>query len=145
MSSMSSADAAIGCWDDKAHYSFWRPITAIREAAADGNEATEPQADWLPLFDSPPYPDHPSGYNCFAAAMMQAARNFFRTDTVTFDLTSSLTGTTRTYTRFSAVLVDTIEGRLCNGFHFRTPDVHGALLGQNVANWVTGNFFKRIR
>ena len=31
MTSMSGADALIGCWDDKDHYSFWRPITAIRK------------------------------------------------------------------------------------------------------------------
>ena len=51
LSSMSGADALINCWDDKAHYSFWRPITAIREAANDGNPSTEPQAtgcrSWL--------------------------------------------------------------------------------------------------
>src|SRR5262245_27343955 len=27
---LTAADAAINCWDDKAHYAFWRPITAIR-------------------------------------------------------------------------------------------------------------------
>jgi hypothetical protein len=27
-------------WRDKARYSFWRPVTAIHEAASDGNDAT---------------------------------------------------------------------------------------------------------
>jgi hypothetical protein len=144
MTSMSSADGLIGCWDDKDYWSFWRPITAIREAASDGNDATAPQADWLPLIPTPPYPDHPSGYNCFSGAMMYAAKRFFGTDNIGFTLTSSLTGTTRTYTRFTSVLTDTINARIYLGIHFRTPDVQGARLGRNTANWVGDHYFESI-
>ena len=31
---LAAADAAIGCWNNKYHWNTWRPITAIREAAA---------------------------------------------------------------------------------------------------------------
>ena len=34
---LAAADAAIGCWNNKYHWNTWRPITAIREAASDGN------------------------------------------------------------------------------------------------------------
>jgi PAP2 superfamily len=141
MTSMSSADGAIGCWDSKNAWSFWRPITAINDTADDGNTATEPQAGWAPLRPNPPYPDEPSGYNCFSGAMMHAARNYFGTDAITFQLTSTLTSTTRTYTSFTSVLVETINARVWNGLHFRTADVHGALLGEHVANWVAAHFF----
>lgn len=143
MLSVSTADAMIGCWNDKAHWNFWRPITAIRLADTDGNAATTPQTDWLPLFPTPPYPDHPSGYNCFAASMMAAGKAFFGTDRVRISLTSPATGTTRTYTRLSHVVRDTINGRIYTGFHFRTPDVQGAQLGRNTAIWVTDRFFER--
>lgn len=143
MSSMSSADSLINCWDDKAYWHFWRPITAIQLAASDGNLATSPQGDWLPLLPTPPYSDHPSGYNCFTAGMMYAAKAFFRTDRVTFELNSSTTMTARTYTRFSAVLKDTIPARVYQGLHFRNPDVQGAGLGKKVANWVAEHFFER--
>ena len=33
----SATVAAIGCWNDKYYWQFWRPITAIREADTDGN------------------------------------------------------------------------------------------------------------
>ena len=36
---LTAADALITVWDDKAHYGFWRPITAIRAADTDGNAA----------------------------------------------------------------------------------------------------------
>ena len=38
------ADAAIGCWDAKYRYVFWRPITAIT-AADDGNPDTVSDPD----------------------------------------------------------------------------------------------------
>jgi hypothetical protein len=144
MLSSASADALIGCWDDKDHWSFWRPITAIHEAANDGNPATTADPDWAPLLPTPPYPDHPSGYNCFAGAMMYTGRAFFGTDSVPFSLTSPLTMTTRSYTRFTAVLTDTISARIYNGFHFRNPDVQGAGLGRNVAKWVKDHYFERV-
>ena len=43
----------IGCWYNKELWSNWRPQTAIREAANDGNPATSPDADWLSLFATP--------------------------------------------------------------------------------------------
>jgi len=36
------------------HFRFWRPYTAIRRADADGNPATEPDPDWLPLLWTSP-------------------------------------------------------------------------------------------
>jgi hypothetical protein len=143
--SLSSADAIIGCWEDKVHWLFWRPITAIRQAADDDNPLTEPQADWLPLFATPPYPDHPSGFNCLTASMMHAARGFFGTDQVAIQVTSPGSNTTRTYERFTAVIADAIEGRILTGFHFRTPDVQGAELGRNVAAWVQAHELGRVK
>jgi hypothetical protein len=143
MLSVSTADALIGCWDDKEHWNFWRPITAIREAASDNNPNTSPQADWEPMLPTPPYPDHPSGYNCFTGAMMHAGKAFFGTDRVRLSLTSPATMTTRTYTRLTRVIQDTIDARIYLGFHFRTPDVQGAELGRKVANWVSSRFFER--
>ncbi len=47
-------DAGIACFDDKYHFRFWRPYTAIRRAGEDGNDGTEPDPDWLPLLWTPP-------------------------------------------------------------------------------------------
>ena len=143
MLSVSTADALIACFDDKDHYSFWRPITAIRHASEDGNPNTAEQADWLPFMVTPPYPDHPSGFNCAAGAMMYAGKAFFGTDRVAITLTSPAGTAPRTYTRLTAVLKDTIDARIWLGFHFREPDVQGAKLGRNVANYVATHYFER--
>ena len=42
MENLAAADAAIGCWNDKYYWQFWRPITAIREADTDGNPQPRP-------------------------------------------------------------------------------------------------------
>ena len=39
------ADGYIASWEVKYHYSFWRPITAIREGDNDGNPATAGRLD----------------------------------------------------------------------------------------------------
>jgi len=144
-SSVSAADALIGCWDNKEHWLFWRPQTAIRLADQDGNPATEADPNWTAQFQNPGYPDNPSGFNCFAAGWFYAARQYFGTDKVSFSLTSAgtppLPGSTRSYTRFTGVIKDGIEGRILIGFHFRSADVQGAWLGKKVAQWVDKHYF----
>ena len=144
LTSMASADALIGCWNDKNFWNFWRPQTAIQQAEHDGNPATEADTEWLSFFQTPGYPDHPSGYNCFTAGMMHAAKRFFGSDQTDLDLTSPGTTppTTRHYDRFTDVIKDTIEGRIYTGFHFRTPDVQGAWLGARAANWAASHYFQ---
>lgn len=143
---VSGADAIIGCWDDKEFWSVWRPITAIQQGDMDGNSRTVGDPTWNSLVPSPPYPDHPSGYNCVTGAFMHAAKNVFGTDKVSFDLVRLTPGqpdVVRSYQRFTDVIKDTIDARIWLGIHFRTPDVQGAELGHETADWISRGFFGR--
>ena len=155
--SMASADALIGCWANKKLWHNWRPQTAIREAANDGNPATDPVDGWLSLFATPGYPDNPSGYNCYTAGLWHSARLFFGTDKYSFQLSSpgvpanpavgnpvGVPGSIRSYTRFTGVIDDTIEGRILNGYHFRSTDVQGAWLGKKAAQWLDKHYFAPV-
>lgn len=155
--SMAGADALIGCWNDKGHYLVWRPQTAIRLALDDGNALTSPDPDWLSLFATPGYPEHPSGFNCYTGGFWHSVRLFFRTDKVSFSLTSpgvpanaaagnpvGVAGSTRNYIRFTGVIDDTIDGRIYTGFHFRTPEVQGAWIGKKAAQWVDKHYFAPV-
>src|SRR5436309_6037201 len=115
MTNLAAADAAIGCWNDKYYWQFWRPIAAIREADTDGNPATQADPTWLPLFDpatpvpfpplvTPPFPDHPSGHACGTSAIVHTLQNFFETDKIAFSAFSNKSGTTRSFDRFSDAL-----------------------------------------
>jgi hypothetical protein len=153
--SMAGADALISCWNNKKLWYAWRPATAIHEAANDGNPLTSPDPNWTSLFAVPGYPDEPSGYNCYTGGFWQSARYFFGTDKFEFSLTSpgvpanaaagnpiGVPGSTRSYARFTDVIDDTINGRILNGFHFRTADVHGAWIGKKTAQWIDKHFFE---
>lgn len=140
---LSGADAAIACWDDKAYWSFWRPITGIR--VDDGDPKTVADPGWTPLITNPPYPDHPSGYNCQSGAFMHAAKAFFDRK-IAFSLTANLASgpVTRPYDRFTDVVDDTIEARIWLGIHFRSADVDGAWIGKRAANWLAENSFRPV-
>ncbi len=142
MTSMSSADSFISCWNNKDFYEFWRPQTAIQEAATDGNPNTTADPGWMSLFPTPGYPDWPSGYNCFSAAMMHAGKAFFGTNDVAFDITNA--NATRSYTRFTGYIADSIDGRILTGFHFRTADELGAFIGEKAARWVNRHEFGAV-
>lgn len=145
MLNMSGADALINCWDDKAQWSFWRPTTAIRQGDLDGNPKTEADPTWTALSGIPPYPDHPSGYNCITGAFMHTAADFFGKKPLTFDMVRIVAGEpnqTRTYRQFTDVIDDTIDARVYIGIHFRAPDVQGAEIGKDVARWLDQNFFR---
>jgi hypothetical protein len=143
MEYLTAADTLIAVWDDKARWLFWRPITAIREAAADGNPATEADPGWLPLINNPPYPDHPSGLASVVSAMCESLADFFRTDRIWFRATSMSSGTTRSFGRLSAATEEVIDARVWSGIHFRNADEDGARIGKEVARWRDRHFFDK--
>lgn len=146
MLNMAGADALINCFNDKAHWNFWRPITAIRNADLDGNPKTVADPTWTPMIATPPYSEHASGYNCVTAAFMHTAEAFFGHGPSTFTLVRLQPDTpavTRTYARFTDVIDDTIDARVYQGVHFRAADVQGAKIGKDVAGWATKHLFQR--
>ena len=159
MTNLAAADGSIGCWNDKAYWSFWRPITAIREAASDGNPATEADPNWLPLFDpsvpvsgpplvTPGFPDHPAGHTCISGATVHALQAFFGTDKVSFTAVSNKCSpapcTSRSFDRFSDALKEIIDARVWGGIHFRTADVQGAVLGTKVVRYMEKHYFQPV-
>src|SRR5262245_25793953 len=133
---LSGADALITCWQSKARYSFWRPITAIRLGDGDGNPNTDGDPNWTSAIANPPYPDHTSGYNCATGSYMQAAELYFGTERTSFTLQHAADPSSRTYQHFRDVWDDTIDARVYQGIHFRSADEQGAQIGRDVARWV---------
>jgi hypothetical protein len=133
---LTGADAFITCWEDKAHWSFWRPVTAIRLGNDDGNQKTAGDTGWTPAIGNPPYPEHASGYNCATGSLMEVAESYFGHGRTTFTLVHPVNGTTRTYEHFRDVWDDTIDARIYQGIHFRSADEQGVGIGRDVARWV---------
>jgi hypothetical protein len=142
---VSAADALIACWDSKFHYSFWRPVTAIPAADLDGNPKTIADPSWLPLIVTPPHPEYPSAHGSFTAAYAEILRYFFGTKNVTVTLTSTVTGTSRTFDSTNELIKEIIEARIYGGIHYRTACVQGKIIGKKVADWVTAYFFQPVK
>ena len=140
---LTAADALISAWNDKARYSFWRPITAIREADTDGNPHTVADPHWLPLIATPPYPENASGHSSLSGSIVATMQDFFGTDRIGWTDTNN-GGFTRSFTRFSQAIDEVVDARVWSGIHFRYADEDGAKIGRQVARFRDGHFFERV-
>ena len=145
MASIAEADAAIACFDEKAAWSRWRPVTAIQLADTDGNPDTAAEPDWLPLLVTPAHPDYTSGHTCRTAATMGALAAFFHRDTIAFSAYSADSGTTRSFTSFSQAVTEVIDARVWGGIHTRSADVAGATIGVGVTRYLLAHAFQPSR
>ncbi len=147
LANMATADALITAWDNKLAYPTWRPVTAIHEAASDGNPKTGADLNWRPFLNTPNYPEYASGANNLTAAMTRTMELFFGTDRMTFDVTTlnaNAQQKTRTYHRFSDAQRDMVEVRVYQGVHFRFSDTLGRTQGRAVADWTFDRFLRPI-
>jgi hypothetical protein len=103
---VSMMDAGSASWETKYFYSFWRPVTGIREAdpgtgptgIGDPNPDTKGDPDFVPLGApasnlagndfTPPFPAYPSGHATFGGAIFEVMRRFFGTDDIPFTFVS---------------------------------------------------------
>ncbi len=132
------ADGVIAFYDAKYTYNFWRPVTAIRAAAADGNPGTVADPKWLPeVGKTTPDPSYPGAHAVISSAAQTVLASFFGTDQFTFAVTSEvLAGVQRSFTTFSAAAEEATASRIFAGVHFRTDLVAGTQLGKEVAGFV---------
>ncbi len=138
---MMLADVAIVTWDTKYTYGLWRPVTAIREAADDGNPATDPDAEWLSLIGTPPFPAYTSGHSTFSAAAAELLALWLGGDDVTFEVTSEgLPGVTRTYGALSEAAAEAGASRIYGGIHYDFDNTAGQATGRAIARRVHALF-----
>jgi hypothetical protein len=129
LANIAIVDAGIACFEAKYHFRFWRPYTAIRRAAEDGNDRTEPDPNWLPLlwpapedgpptFLIPPIPDYPSAAASTSAAAAEVLRASFDDDTPFSVTSTTLPGKTRHFRGFRHAAREAGMSRVYGGIHF---------------------------
>jgi hypothetical protein len=138
-------DAQITTWNSKYFYNFWRPVTAIRAADTDGNPATDPDPEWLPLVVTPGHPEYPAAHPTVSGALAHATEAFFGTKRVHVRLTStSVPPASLTELHFFStddMIKHVIDGRIYGGMHYRTSGVHGSVIARKVAHYVAKHYF----
>jgi hypothetical protein len=141
---MAMADAYIAGWDSKLHYNFWRPYTAIRAAANDGNDATSADQAWEPSEPTPPIQDYPSTHSALGNAGATVLAKLLGNNTP-FSMTSFTAvpqGATRTFASFSQAADENASSRVMAGIHFRFSCTAGQQMGTKIGNWVVDNYLQ---
>ncbi len=119
---MTIHDALRVSFTGKFLYGLWRPVTAIREAARDGNAATEPDPNWVALIPNPPYPAYPGNMACVGASSSRLLARAFGRDDVRFSVTWSVAdgpGVTKVYNGFHQLADEEARSRIYAGIHFQ--------------------------
>ena len=138
------ADAVISIWNAKNMYNTWRPITAIRNANIDGNDATPADAAWTPVLPTPPFQEYPSGHSGASGAAAAQLSSFYGNNTP-FSVTSDgLPGITRIYASFSDAVADVALARIAGGIHFRFACDVAAQMGAAIAAQATTTRMTRL-
>ncbi|MFO1190111.1 MAG: vanadium-dependent haloperoxidase [Alphaproteobacteria bacterium] len=140
------ADAAIVCWDAKYFYEFWRPVTAIANAATDGNPLTEADPDWLPLIVTPNFPEYTSGHSTFSSAAAEILALFFANDEIAFTIGSDgLPGVFRDFDSFSEAAQEAGRSRIYGGIHYEFSNQDAQASGRALADFIFESLLEPVR
>ncbi len=153
---MAIFDAYVSSFDNKFFYNHWRPYTAIRWAANDGNPDTAPEPTWTNLHrHTYAFPSYPSAHGTACAAAMSAFEEVFGDEYAfvmripmvdvagPFSEKIEMQPATRTFSRFSDAAMECALSRVYLGIHFRYDSVEGVDLGTRVGRNVVESLLAR--
>jgi PAP2 superfamily len=135
------ADAYIAVMDAKYHYEFWRPITAIRNGDTDDNPATERDATWQPIDNTPMHPEYPCAH-CIGSATLAAVVEaiFGSADVPEITMTSATApGVARRWTNLRTYADEVANARIWAGFHYRFSNQAAQDMGRKLGAYVVQN------
>ena len=139
------ADAAIGCFNAKYTYNFWRPVTAITVGGANPELVADPT--FATPFPTPPHPEYPSAHSCVTTALATLIEAYFRTPNVHFVVDSVVFPGgphTHVFDNIRDLPEEVFWARIYTGFHYYQSLQDGAALGRAVAAQVVTTHFKRV-
>lgn len=154
-----SADALMSVLNQKYHFLFWRPVTAIDPTSVtadefgpspgfdDGNRATVEQAGWRPLLTVPNHPEYPGAHGTNTSAMAEVFSEFLGTDQIDLDIRGSTNATgnldrVRHFDTADELRADVVDARVWGGLHYRFSTEAGVQLGRKVAQYGLNHAFK---
>jgi len=138
LSAVALADAYVAVLDAKYHYEFWRPITAIRNGDNDDNPATERDATWQPIDNTPMHPEYPCAHCIGSAALGAVVETVLGSaDVPEIAMTSpTAPGVTHRWTNLRVYAAEVSNARIWAGFHYRFSTVVGADMGRKLGEYV---------
>jgi hypothetical protein len=126
--SLALADAFISCWDEKYRSKLVRPESVINEYV---------DKEWLPLLQTPPFPEYTSGHSVASAACATVLTKLIGTDFAYSDSTEVEFGLpVRKYTSFEHAAEEASISRLYGGIHYRPAITNGVKQGKKIGELV---------
>ena len=141
-----------------AYYFYsWRPETAIRLAATDGNSKTDGDASWLPALSetptnvTPSVPGYPNGYAAYGGTTAEILHLFFNSDETSIDIASTSTNPAISdpnpalhFTTFSEAATSNSLSMIYSGWDFRKSVLDGETMGRHIADYVFSHAFREV-
>ena len=129
-------DVMLASVDSKLFYNFWRPLTAIRNAADDNNPATEPDPNWEPLITTPNHPEYPCAHCTQAAATATLMKTEYGNKPpagVRIASKSSPNLATQVHPTWDKWAEEVSASRTLGGVHYRFSNEAGEEMGRKIA------------
>ena len=136
---MANDDATQAMVVAKQHYDYWRPITAIRNGAEDGNPATVPDPAWVPLIATPNFQEYPCGHCTLAgsiAEVMEHASGWRPGQGVRVGSLMNPTSVVQMLPDWKTWAQQVSDSRMYGGVHYRFSNEAGEEIGRRAARAV---------
>jgi len=143
---VAEADAMIVLMDAKYKYAFWRPVTAIRNGDIDGNAATERDAAWQPIDNTPMHPEYPCAHCLVSSTVAAAIEAMLGTaDVGEITMVSPMApGATHRWSNLYAYADEVAAARIYAGFHYRFSTQVGQRVGRAVGAYVVNTVLRPL-
>jgi hypothetical protein len=137
-------EALIAVFDAKYHYNFWRPITAIRNGDIDDNPATDREATWQPIDNTPMHPEYPCAHCILSGSVAGVVKAVLGTAEIPEVAVTSATapGVTHRWTNMAAFTDEVANARIWAGFHYRFSTRVGTEMGLRIGEYVVKNLMQ---
>ena len=139
-------DVMLASVDSKFFYNFWRPITAIRNAADDGNPATAPDPGWEPLIATPNHPEYPCAHctqSAATAVLMKSESGNSPPSGVRVASKSSPNLAVQVLPTWDKWAADVSASRTLGGVHYRFSNEAGEEMGRKIAQFALTKYMRR--
>ena len=133
--SISLFDAFISCWDEKWRSIVIRPETVINQYLDE---------DWLPLLQTPPFPEYTSGHSVISRAAAITLTDYYGDDFAFNDTTEVEYGLpAREFESFLQASEEAAISRLYGGIHYMMAIENGVDQGEEVGKFIIANLKTR--
>jgi len=132
---VSLVDGFISCWDEKYRSRLIRPETYINQYIDE---------NWVPVLQTPPFPEYTSGHSVISSSAAVALTNLFGENFAFTDSTEIEFGlTARSFKSFIEASEEAAASRMYGGIHYKPAINEGITQGRNIGDWIVKNIRTR--